>query len=50
MLTIFASDKGGRAHIARARILAENDQLLLASHDTCPVLSPGPSGAFDESG
>jgi len=44
-------DAHGRAHIARDRIEVSDDgELILAAQGVEPVLSPGPPGAFDESG
>jgi hypothetical protein len=44
-------DDRGRAHIARAHVEATRcGELALAGHDPEPVLSPGPLGAFDDSG
>jgi hypothetical protein len=44
-------DDKGRAHIARAHVeIAPTGELRLVSHDPEPVLSPGPLGAFDDSG
>lgn len=45
-------DGDGRAHIALARVQASNPDgaLSFAVHEPEPILSPGPLGAFDESG
>ncbi len=45
-------DEEGRAHVARARITADSPSgdLTVVEHRTEPVLSPGRSGTFDESG
>jgi hypothetical protein len=43
-------DEQGRAHVARARIAVQEDTLRVVAVDDDPVLSPGPAGAFDESG
>lgn len=43
-------DAQGRAHIARARVVADGDDLTVVSQDGSPVLSPGSGGSFDESG
>jgi hypothetical protein len=45
-------DETGRAHIGLARIQVSgaDGALSLAAHDSDPVLSPGPLGAFDDSG
>lgn len=43
-------DAEGRAHIARARVVADGDELTVLSYDDSPVLRPGPLGTFDESG
>jgi len=45
-----ARDARNRAHIARARVDADGDDLRVASHEPEPVLSPGPLGAFDDCG
>jgi hypothetical protein len=44
-------DERGRAHIGRARVeLGATGRLRVTAHDPEPVLSPGPLGAFDDSG
>src|SRR5579875_1170954 len=43
-------DAEGRAHVARARVAADGDDLTVLSYDDSPQLAPGPPGAFDESG
>jgi hypothetical protein len=44
-------DERGRAHIARASLdVAPDGELAVVGHDPQPVLSPGPLGAFDDSG
>lgn len=43
-------DDRGRAHVARARLVIDGRQLRITDRDEQPVLSPGPLGAFDESG
>jgi len=44
-------DRGGRAHIARARLeVGAEGGLTVAEHDPDPVLSPGELGAFDDAG
>jgi hypothetical protein len=43
-------DEQGRAHVARARIAVQGDTLRVLAVDDDPALSPGPVGAFDESG
>jgi hypothetical protein len=57
-LSIYYSprDDRGRAHIARARLavvpsdIAPDGWLRASDHESAPVLSPGPLGAFDDSG
>lgn len=43
-------DSDGRAHVCRARMAVDGVRLRIISFDEDPVLSPGPLGAFDESG
>jgi hypothetical protein len=44
-------DAKGRAHVARAHVkVTSSGALAMARHDAEPVLSPGPLGAFDDSG
>jgi hypothetical protein len=44
-------DQRGRAHIARAHLAVTPDgELVVSDHELTPVLSPGPLGAFDDSG
>jgi hypothetical protein len=43
-------DGDGRAHVCRARLAVDGVRLLVTGIDEHPVLSPGPLGAFDESG
>jgi hypothetical protein len=43
-------DAAGRAHVARARVLADGETLTVVSFDDSPMLEPGPLGTFDESG
>lgn len=45
-----ARDARGCAHIARALAVADGGDLAVVSYDPEPVLSPGPLGAFDDSG
>ena len=44
-------DRRGRAHVARAQLeVGAGRALAVVEHDPEPVLSPGPLGAFDDSG
>jgi hypothetical protein len=43
-------DDRGRAYVARARLAIDGRRLRITDRDEQPVLSPGPLGAFDESG